>query len=115
IEYDECVFMVWNLFVCFAKIMLEKLFVHGRVLIATRRNFRRVYDLPERVVPESIRSAPPATANEAARWRVLLKLRQRRLVRLSRKDVTLVANFVQPVRVESVGQLYCLREDVPLF
>jgi uncharacterized protein YcaQ len=49
------------------KNLLEILFVHGRVLISARRNFRRVYDLPERVLPPAPwpsgnrpRMSPPA-------------------------------------------------------
>lgn len=94
-----------------AKIVLEKLFYHGRVLIATRRNFRRVYDLPERVLPAAVRALPEASAEATARWLVELRLRQRRLVTLKPAELPLVADLVQPVMVDAGPMLYCLRED----
>ena len=96
------------------KNVLEILFAHGRVLITARKNFRRIYDLPERVLPPHILHAPPAPAAEVARWGVLLRLRQRRLATLTREDVRLVEDAVQRVVIENCPPLYCLREDVPL-
>ena len=53
------------------KTVLEKLFVHGRVLLSARRNFRRVYDLPERVLPAAVLAAAEPSAPDAARWLIL--------------------------------------------
>ena len=40
---------------------LELLFRQGRLAIARRRNFERLYDIPDRVIPEPVlRSSPPA-------------------------------------------------------
>jgi uncharacterized protein len=50
-----------------AKIAIEYLFCAGRVAIAGRRNFERLYDLTERVVPADVRSAPAPTADAAQR------------------------------------------------
>jgi uncharacterized protein len=113
IEHDGRSVTAWNSNARLAKIVLEKLFVHGRVLIAARRAFRRVYDLPERVLPAAILARPAPGVDETRRWRVLMKLRQRRLARLNRQEVALVADRVQPVRVDDGGLVYCLREDVP--
>lgn len=96
-----------------AKATLQKLFFHGRVLIAQRKNNHRRYDLPERVLPASV-LARRAHPEETARWVVLLKLRQRRLVTLKREDVRLVADAIQPVKIEGCPPLFCLREDAPL-
>lgn len=96
------------------KNLLEILHVHGRVHITARRNFRRVYDLPERVLPAFLLSAPAKTDAETARWLVLLRLRQRRLVLLTRSDLSLVSDAVQEVRIVDGPALYCLREDLPL-
>jgi uncharacterized protein len=101
------------------KSTLQKLFFHGRVLIAQRVNNRRRYDLPERVLPARVLAAPEPTKHETARWLVLLKLRQRRLATLRRDEVPLVEDAVQPVTIApcSGGRcppLFCLREDVPL-
>ena len=44
---------------------LEFLFRQGRVAIAARRQFERVYDLTERVLPEAVLRAPAASAHDA--------------------------------------------------
>jgi len=99
-----------------AKATLQKLFFHGRLLIARRgENNRRYYDLPEKVLPGRIlRLAEPSRA-EVARWEALLRLHQRRLTPLKRTELALVADLVQPIAVEGCPTLYCLRKDLPLF
>lgn len=98
-----------------AKATLQKLFFHGRVLIARRDAAnRRFYDLPERVLPAATLAQPEPTAAETERWEALLKLRQRRLVALKRHELPLVADLVQPVTVEDCPPLFMLRSDVPL-
>jgi uncharacterized protein YcaQ len=96
------------------KIVLEKLFFHGRVLITARRNFRRVYDLPERVLPPSTLAKKAATAEAQRRWLLLTRLRQRRLATLTKADLPLVEDAVQPIRIGNGPVLHCLREDAPL-
>ena len=96
-----------------AKATLQKLFFHGRVLIAHRVNNRRRYDLPERVLPRAVLQQPEPSAEENARWRVRLKLRQRRLALLTRAELSAVEREVQRVEVEGCPPLYCLREDAP--
>lgn len=98
-----------------AKSTLQKLFFHGRVLIARRDGIRRLYDLPSRVLPAEVLAAPEPDKGATARWLVLLKLRQRRLVTLKRDELPLVEDCVQPVQVADCPRLYCLREDVALF
>jgi hypothetical protein len=95
------------------KAVLDKLFFHGRVLIAARRGFRRIYDLPERVLPAAVLSAPRPPAREAARFLALLRLRQRRLAVLPRAELPLVADQVQEVRIPDCPPCWCLREDAP--
>jgi uncharacterized protein YcaQ len=75
---------------------------------------RRFYDLPERVLPRTTLASPEPSASETARWVTLLKLRQRRLVALSRAEVRHVADLVQAITVEGCPPLYCLREDLRL-
>ena len=51
---------------------LEYLFRVGRLTVADRRNFERVYDLPARVLPADVLSAPVPSEHEARRsllWR----------------------------------------------
>jgi hypothetical protein len=98
-----------------AKATLQKLFFHGRLLIARRgEGNRRYYDLPERVLPSAVLGLPESSAEETARWEALLKLRQRRLVLLKRAELALVSDLVQPVHVHGCPLLHCLRSDLPL-
>jgi uncharacterized protein YcaQ len=104
---------IWGSF-SLAKSTMQKLFFHGRLLIAQRELNRRVYDLPERILAPHILGQPAPTAAETARWLARLKLRQRRLVLLRREEFALVEDQVQPIAVAGGPTLYCLREDLPL-
>jgi uncharacterized protein YcaQ len=96
------------------KSTMQKLFFHGRLLIARRgAGNRRMYDLPERVLPASVLAAPTPTDADCARWTVLLKLRQRRLVALTRAERAHVADDVTELDVDGLT-LHCLRADLPL-
>lgn len=97
-----------------AKATLQKLFFHGRVLIARREGGRRLYDLPERVLPADVLARREVDADEVARWEATLKLRQRRLTTLKRTELAHVADLVRPVRVEGAPVLYALRSDAGL-
>jgi uncharacterized protein YcaQ len=59
------------------KIAVEYLFATGQVMIAGRRNFERLYDLAERVLPDAVLRAPELTADDA----------QRELVRISARSL----------------------------
>ncbi|CAM2948509.1 DNA glycosylase AlkZ-like family protein [Rariglobus hedericola] len=96
------------------KATLQKLFFHGRILIARREAGRRLYDLPERVLPAAVLRQGAASPDEVARWETLLKLRQRRLTPLKRGELAHVADLVQPIRVEGAPLLYALRSDAEL-
>src|SRR6188768_1772888 len=98
-----------------AKTTLQKMFFHGRLLIARRgENNRRYYDLPERVLPSATLKLPEPSRKEIARWEVLLKLRQRRLTPLKRTELPLVADLVQAIAIEGCPTLYCLKSDLAL-
>jgi uncharacterized protein YcaQ len=96
------------------KATLQKLFFHGRVLIAQRQNNRRRYALPETVLPPEVLNQPEPSAADTARWLALLKLRQRRLVTLKRDELTLIRDDVQEIKVAGCPALYCLRADLPV-
>ena len=68
-----------------AKIAIEYLFCTGQVTIAGRRNFERVYDLTERVLPADVLSAPEPTADEARRE--LIRIAARGLGVATAKDL----------------------------
>jgi uncharacterized protein len=54
-----------------AKIVLEALHSAGRLVIAGRESFQRLYDLPERVLPPSALAGEPPTREEFVRWATL--------------------------------------------
>ena len=97
-----------------AKATLQKLFFHGRLLISGRQANRRVYDLPERVLPAAVLSGKRRTADEIERWLAVIRLRQHRLTALKRAEFALVEDLVEAVEVDGCPTLYCLREDLPL-
>ncbi|MBI5769340.1 MAG: YcaQ family DNA glycosylase [Verrucomicrobia bacterium] len=112
-EHDGRARSAWGTQGTLTKCVLEKLFAHGRLLITSRRNFRRVYDLAERVLPPAVLAAPARPEPEVRRWLVAAKLRQRRLVPLTRAELHLVGDDVQAVTIDGTDcpTLYCLRED----
>jgi uncharacterized protein len=60
-----------------AKVVLEALHSAGRLVIAGRENFQRLYDLPERVVPADLLEGPVPTRDEFVRWATLRAVRAR--------------------------------------
>jgi uncharacterized protein len=58
-----------------AKIAIEYLYCAGRVAIAGRRNFERLYDLTERVLPAELLAQPEPSADEARRELVRISAR----------------------------------------
>jgi len=60
-----------------AKVVLEALHSAGRVVIAGRDNFQRLYDLPERVLPPAALNGGTPTEDEFARWATLRGVRAR--------------------------------------
>jgi uncharacterized protein YcaQ len=51
---------------------MEMLFRQGRIAVAGRRNFERLYDIPERVIPDAVRRATPL-APEAAKKALIVR------------------------------------------
>jgi uncharacterized protein len=54
-----------------AKVVLEALYSAGRLAIARRDGFQRLYDLPERVLPDDVLGRPTPTDDEFVRWATL--------------------------------------------
>jgi hypothetical protein len=54
-----------------AKIVLEALHSAGRLVIAGRESFQRLYELPERLVPHALLDGDPPTRDEFVRWATL--------------------------------------------
>lgn len=107
----------WGPHATLAKTTLQKLFFHGRLLIAARQSNRRLYDLPGRVLPNTTLSLPEPGPEETARWITLLKLRQRRLMILSPAERARVDDLIQPLSVNDSSRpllCWCLKSDLPL-
>jgi uncharacterized protein len=51
-----------------AKVVLEALYSAGRLAIAGRDGFQRLYDLPERVLPATVLERPTPSEGEFVRW-----------------------------------------------
>ncbi len=66
---------MWNLKP--AKRMLEALWSAGDLVIAGRQGFQRMYDLPERVLPDEVLGAPVPGEDEVLRRMVVLAVRAR--------------------------------------
>lgn len=111
IEHDGRSHSGWGTRSRVVKVVLEKLFVHGRVLITRRRQFRRVYDLPERVLPTELLATPEPPPREVQWWLIRQRLLQRRLVTLRKTDLPLVEDQVVRVDVPGCPPLFCLREE----
>ena len=105
-----------------AKRALELLFWQGDLMIAERRNFQKVYDLTERILPADVDATPP-TDEACGRFQVrralqslglapdreilkFIKVADRPLVRQALADLT-EAGEVVPVDVEGGGPAPC--------
>ncbi len=60
-----------------AKMVLEALWDRGELVIAGRRNFQRLYDLTERVIPQHVLATPTPSADETLRALAVLAVRAR--------------------------------------
>lgn len=60
-----------------AKAMLERLWNHGELAVASRQGFQRLYDLTERVLPPEVLAAPEPDEPERLRQLALLAVRAR--------------------------------------
>lgn len=114
IRHDSRGITAWGNHARQAKVVLEKLFFHGHVLITGRTHFRRIYDLPERVIPKKTLNRKSPGPESIERWKVLTRLRQRRLTTLSKARHALVEEDVIPVKTEGGPTLFALREDQPV-
>ena len=96
-----------------AKSTMQKLFFHGRLLIARREANRRYYDLPDRILPAATLNASTPSEKESTRWLALLKLQQRRLALLKRAELRDIADEVFSVTLSdgSSPTLHMLRAD----
>lgn len=99
----------------------EKLWLHGKLSIAHRKNFERYFDRTERIAPElaawhkSDASLPDPS--QVARFRALKRLRARRLFRPKKEELALLGKEAL-CKVEIAGvprPWFCLKEDADHF
>jgi uncharacterized protein len=88
------------------KTALEYLFFAGRVCAARRVNFERLYDLPERVLPQPVLEAPTPSQDEAQRQ--LLLIAAKRLGVATEADL---GDYFRLPRTESKARVAELAED----
>ncbi|HEX5591746.1 MAG TPA: crosslink repair DNA glycosylase YcaQ family protein [Solirubrobacterales bacterium] len=88
------------------KTALEYLFFSGRLCAARRVNFERLYDLPERVLPQEVLEATTPTQEEAQRQ--LLLIAAKRLGVATEPDL---GDYFRLPRTESKARLAELVED----
>ncbi|OFY85240.1 MAG: hypothetical protein A3F72_04360 [Bacteroidetes bacterium RIFCSPLOWO2_12_FULL_35_15] len=84
-----------------AKRALEQLFMEGKLMVAKRKGFQKVYDLTERVLPNTVDISFP-TQKEIAEHLIMKNIRAYGLVQ--EKEIT----YLQPGLKDSVSK--CLRQ-----
>ena len=88
------------------KTALEYLFFAGRVCAARRVNFERLYDLPERVLPQQVLEAPTPSQEEAQRQLILVAAK-----RLGVATEADLGDYFRLPRAESKARVAELAED----
>lgn len=95
----------------------EKLWLHGTISIAHRKNFERYFDRTERIAPDLAHwhNAALPDPTETARFRARKRLKAKALFRPKRDDLTVLGESAFcKVEVEGVKRpWYCLTEDTP--
>ncbi|MDX6205720.1 MAG: uncharacterized protein QOF39_1777 [Frankiales bacterium] len=95
-----------------AKVALEALFATGDVTVAERVNFERRYDLPERVLPAAVVSAPAVEEHEARRE--LLRIAARALGVATANDLFDYFRLNSPVTRPRLAELVEAGELTPV-
>jgi uncharacterized protein YcaQ len=91
------------------KTALEYLFFAGRVCAARRVNFERLYDLPERVLPQQVLEVPTPSQEEAQRQLILVAAK-----RLGVATEADLGDYFRLPRAESKARVAELAEDAGL-
>lgn len=84
-----------------AKIALEQLFMDGTLMISARQGFQKVYDLTERVLPESINTRMPSE-KEYAHYLIETALRASGFASVA--QITYLRNYIAPEVKKELAQ-----------
>ena len=93
------------------KIALEHLFQEGRLMVARREKFQKVYDLPERVLPPDVDTSAPTLA-DTARHLVLRTLDARGFA--DKKEIGYLRKQVKPQLDAAIRELVESGEILPI-
>lgn len=94
-----------------SKMALERLHFDGRLMTVGRKDFQKVYDLPENIIPRDIDTTPP-TDSEFARYLILRSLKALGIA--SAKDIAFRGRYVNhSVKTElekmvATGEICCV-------
>lgn len=94
-----------------AKIALEQMFIEGKLMIKERRNFQKVYDLPENVLPSDINTTTP-TLEEYYEHLILSVLRAQGLATIN--EIGYLRKGIRSALTKSINKLVETGEITPL-
>lgn len=92
-----------------AKIALEQLFMEGKLMIAERRNFQKVYDLTENVLPTHIDSSTPSI-KEYCDYLIKSTIRAQGLATVN--EIGYLRKGIKPMLVKTINELVKTHEIV---
>ena len=85
-----------------AKIALEQLFMEGKLMIVGRKNFQKIYDLTEKVLPTGIDTSTP-TLSEYCEYLIISTLRAQGLATI--EEIGYLRKGIKPHLKSAIAQL----------
>lgn len=94
-----------------AKVALEQLFMEGKLMIKKRKNFQKVYDLTDRVLPSNIDASTP-TPTEFCEHLIKTALQSQGVATLS--EIGYLRKRIKPTLTKVINKLVKSGELIPL-
>lgn len=94
-----------------AKMALENLYMQGDLMVSSRVNFQKVYDLTERVLPQEVNTTIP-TKEEYARYLIFSYLRANGIAQLT--EISYLLKGIKPLISLTIKELVANQEVVPV-
>ncbi|MDB1125516.1 winged helix-turn-helix domain-containing protein [Vibrio algarum] len=94
-----------------AKMALENLYMQGDLMVSSRVNFHKVYDLTERVLPQEVNTTIP-TDEEYARYLIFSYLRANGIAQLT--EISYLLKGIKPLISLTLKELVANKEVVPV-